>query len=514
MVSINKTIVFALLLFLLVLPLSSALVKEVVYNSSMEYPYYRIWNNDQTTLLAELKLIHNTKQCSNNCEAVIKLDLKTSWTLPDNPNNQFQFKFWDKARSYLRDNDIQDVKLQVSATNETILDSVGEEHSVPKYVNIPWGNTINAGVKYIRLTGSKAPEDEFEWIPDFMGLNLYEWATWENAYVQADNYTLWLNNVAVFGDTASNTGFTINSSSMYIDASSSNYQHGALHNFSVPLNTSNGKWVNISFVNTQTHQRYTHIVLMNKSRYGPSFCRSSYNGGKTADIAIYQANPSEADGGGNCGVGSGGLDDYTGIADAESNINYNMNFNGSRLEIYREGSLIMEYNAFDNQKLGDIGKNYDSITLPEGTPVVFSGVQGSHKLFIRANANNQNTSSIVGVVIRNVPTNQFAFCSVFGDMKINDFSVLIENYNAANVTFGTKLYLSATTAGKYSLTVPDRPNAAIWVATVTDFNASNGKGSMFIYPQRLRVDGDGLNIQVSLNQPTNQVIGDLWYDID
>jgi len=167
-----------------------------------------------------------------------------------------------------------------------------------------------------------------------------------------------------------------------------------------------------------------------------------------------------------------------------------------------------------NQKLGDIGKNYDSITLPEGSPVVFSGVQGSHKLFIRANANNQNTSSIVGVVIRDVPQNQFAFISVFGDMKIDDFSVLIENYNAANVTFGTKLYLSATTAGKYSLTVPNRPNAAIWVATVTDFNSANNKGSMFIYPQRLRTDGDGLNIQVSLNQPVDQVSGDLWYDID
>jgi hypothetical protein len=37
---------------------------------------------------------------------------------------------------------------------------------------------------------------------------------------------------------------------------------------------------------------------------------------------------------------------------------------------------------------------------------------------------------------------------------------------------------------------------------------------MFIYPQRLRTDGDGLNLQVSQNQPTDQVAGDLWYDID
>lgn len=166
------------------------------------------------------------------------------------------------------------------------------------------------------------------------------------------------------------------------------------------------------------------------------------------------------------------------------------------------------------QNLGDIGKNYENLTLPEGTPVVFSGAQGSHKLFIRANANNENTSSIVGVIVKETEHNGFSFCSVFGDLAINDFSQIIEDYDPELITFGTKLYLSATTAGKYSLTVPNRPNAAIWVATVTDFNSSNNKGSMFIYPQRLRVDGGGIDIQVTENQPTNQIEGDLWYDIE
>jgi hypothetical protein len=167
-----------------------------------------------------------------------------------------------------------------------------------------------------------------------------------------------------------------------------------------------------------------------------------------------------------------------------------------------------------NQQLGDIGKNYENLTLPEGTPVVFSGVQGNHKLFIRANANNENTSSLVGVVIRDTPHNGFSYCSVFGDLAINDFSEIIENYDPELIEFGTKLYLSATTAGKYSLTVPDRPNAGIWVATVTNFNENNDKGSIFIYPQRLRINGSGLDIQVSENQPSDQIEGDLWYDID
>ena len=121
---------------------------------------------------------------------------------------------------------------------------------------------------------------------------------------------------------------------------------------------------------------------------------------------------------------------------------------------------------------------------------------------------------MIGVVIRDTPHNGFSYCSVFGDLAINDFSEIIENYDPELIEFGTKLYLSATTAGKYSLTVPDRPNAGIWVATVTNFNENNDKGSIFIYPQRLRINNSGLDIQVSENQPANQIEGDLWYDID
>lgn len=163
------------------------------------------------------------------------------------------------------------------------------------------------------------------------------------------------------------------------------------------------------------------------------------------------------------------------------------------------------------QNLGDIGKNYENLTIPEGSPVAFSGVQGTHKLFIRANANSEATSAMVGVINKDTAHNGFAYCAVFGDLKIDDFSLLMEGGNTTGLTFGSKLYLS-TTAGKYSLTVPARPNAAIWVATVTDYNNSNNKGSMFIYPQKVRTDG--INIQVAYNQPTDQISGDLWYDID
>lgn len=167
-----------------------------------------------------------------------------------------------------------------------------------------------------------------------------------------------------------------------------------------------------------------------------------------------------------------------------------------------------------NQTLGDIGKNDDLISLPEGTPVTFSGVQGDHKLFIRARANSEATSAIVGVIVKSVNTNGFSFCSVFGDLAINDFSLLMEGGNTTGLTFGKQLYLSATEAGKYSLTVPDRPNQALWVATVTSYNTNSKKGSMFIFPHRLRTGSGGIDIQVTANQPTNQIEGDLWYDID
>ena len=166
-----------------------------------------------------------------------------------------------------------------------------------------------------------------------------------------------------------------------------------------------------------------------------------------------------------------------------------------------------------SQFLGSIGKNAENGTVYEGQPVAFSGTQGSHKLFSKANASNTNLSQIVGVVNKTVSTNGFAFCSVFGEFDINDFTILMESGNTTGLQAGSKLYLSAAQAGTYTLTIPIRPNAALLVASVITYNSNNHKGRMFVYPHRERVDDGNATIVVSNDRPANQIEGDFWYDI-
>ncbi len=165
-----------------------------------------------------------------------------------------------------------------------------------------------------------------------------------------------------------------------------------------------------------------------------------------------------------------------------------------------------------SQFLGGIGKNAEGGTVYEGQPVAFSGVQGSHKTFAKANASQPSLSQIVGVVNKTVSTNGFAFCSVFGEFDINDFTILMESGNTTGLQAGSKLYLSAAQSGTYTLTIPIRPYAAIWVASVISYNSNNHKGRLFVFPHRERVDGDA-TIVVSNDRPANQIEGDFWYDI-
>jgi hypothetical protein len=165
-----------------------------------------------------------------------------------------------------------------------------------------------------------------------------------------------------------------------------------------------------------------------------------------------------------------------------------------------------------SQTLGGIGKNSD-ISLIEGTPVTISGSQGSHKLFIRADASDKNKSLIVGVVVKDVSQNGFVFVSVFGDIKIDNFTNLMQSGNTTGLQTGSKLYLSSTQPGKYTLTPPDRPNSVLWVATLTDYNSSNHKGSMFVFPHRESGLEGGTTIVVSSTQPSPFINGDLWYQL-
>ena len=162
-------------------------------------------------------------------------------------------------------------------------------------------------------------------------------------------------------------------------------------------------------------------------------------------------------------------------------------------------------------KLGEIGKNHSGLNLPAGTPVSWEGPQGSHKLFNTALASDKNRSSIVGVLRYSSNVNAFTPVLVFGDIQIDNFANLIDTGSVDGIIDGSRLFLSATQPGKYTTTIPDRPNTALWVATVVEIK-NNGSGHMFVYPINYRAEG-GVWIEVSQNQPIGQNDGDFWYDI-
>lgn len=165
-----------------------------------------------------------------------------------------------------------------------------------------------------------------------------------------------------------------------------------------------------------------------------------------------------------------------------------------------------------NQEVQEIGKNVDDVALVPGTVVTWYGAQGNHKLFVRANGSIKERSQLVGVLHHSAAVNAFAPVAVFAEIEVDDFRVLMEDGDDSTLQDGTKLYLSYTAPGKYTLTPPPRPYADIWVASVISVNTNSHKGKIFVYPQNQRVEG-GIWIEYSENAPVGQVEGDFWYEI-
>lgn len=167
-----------------------------------------------------------------------------------------------------------------------------------------------------------------------------------------------------------------------------------------------------------------------------------------------------------------------------------------------------------NQETQEIGKNISGNSLVPGIVVTWAGAQGNHKLFVEADASDQDKSQLVGVLHHPADNNEFAPVAVFAEIEIDDFREIMADGDDSYLEDGTKLYLSPTVPGKYVVTAPVRPNADIWVATVISVNTSSHKGRIFAYPQRERLVDDEPRITISETQPTSNLINDdLWFHI-
>jgi len=168
-----------------------------------------------------------------------------------------------------------------------------------------------------------------------------------------------------------------------------------------------------------------------------------------------------------------------------------------------------------NQEVQEIGKNDEpaNVILPAGTVVAWAGATGANKLFVKADASNPNLSKIVGVLHHPVGKNEFSPVAVFAEIEIEDFREIMESGSDSGLIEGQKLYLSYTVAGKYSTTAPPRPNADIWVASITSINLSSHKGKIFVYPQKEVMNYIGDVVKASETQPSPFLDTDIWIHI-
>ena len=169
------------------------------------------------------------------------------------------------------------------------------------------------------------------------------------------------------------------------------------------------------------------------------------------------------------------------------------------------------------QELFTICKNING-TLVDGQVVCWSGVQGDHTTFLPASADSAHPelNTMIGVLTTMAYTNNFVPVVCFGEVSGIDLTLVMETGTVfANMGYGSRLYLSAISPGKYSLLAPVEPNASIWVATVIVFNAQYKQARIFVHPVVLRVEAIATaanEIQTSIEVPTDPSIK-IWYKI-
>jgi len=193
---------FGILLFLLVLPLISAAwewdnvgvydeqTKTIDIRNALNFPIV----GDS---IAEIQLIRNTNKCVYHCSAVMKLTLKEDYENPlqnlifeNTKGNKINIKSYDisfieyenyevEVEDYGEDNCYQLINGTQKCTkniNGTHKETKTREVKVNKY---DYKNKVlPAGIYYIRIDGIKDAEESVDWIPNYVGVEVRDWAWW------------------------------------------------------------------------------------------------------------------------------------------------------------------------------------------------------------------------------------------------------------------------------------------------------------------------------------------------
>ena len=111
-------------------------------------------------------------------------------------------------------------------------------------------------------------------------------------------------------------------------------------------------------------------------------------------------------------------------------------------------------------------KNSEVATMTNGTVVYLSSPFTGKEVPARlALADAASTSAIIGVVTHDIAPDGSGFATVLG---------LVRDLNTAAFTEGSKVFLSATTPGSFTATVPAAPNCSVIVGYVLKSHANAG----------------------------------------
>jgi len=114
-----------------------------------------------------------------------------------------------------------------------------------------------------------------------------------------------------------------------------------------------------------------------------------------------------------------------------------------------------------------IVRNSTGTTLTKGTVVYLSGATGNRPNALRAQADTEATSSkTIGIVVANINNNSDGYVATNGTLHDLDTSAFAD---------GVAVWLSATTAGGITSTVPAEPNHAVFIGWIARSHPTAGR---------------------------------------
>ena len=125
------------------------------------------------------------------------------------------------------------------------------------------------------------------------------------------------------------------------------------------------------------------------------------------------------------------------------------------------------------QELNLRARNNTGVTIPNGSVVYISGATGQNPTIALARANSLSTSVTIGIATHDILNNTVGKITTFG---------LVNELNTSAFTDGQILYVSPTTAGVLTSTIPTSPNYTAYVCVVLHSHVTQGK--IFVRPEQ------------------------------